>query len=44
MSSGSAAGRPRCCISPLRTLPVEGGLMVTGSHNPPDHNGLRDGG
>jgi phosphomannomutase len=23
------------------TLPVEGGLMVTGSHNPPDHNGFK---
>ena len=23
------------------TLPVDGGLMVTGSHNPPDHNGFK---
>src|SRR3954454_14753718 len=23
------------------TLEVEGGLMVTGSHNPPDHNGVK---
>src|SRR3954462_2829230 len=23
------------------TLEVEGGLMVTGSHNPPDHNGFK---
>src|SRR5260221_7880275 len=23
------------------TLPVDGGIMVTGSHNPPDHNGFK---
>jgi phosphomannomutase len=23
------------------TLPVQGGIMVTGSHNPPDHNGFK---
>jgi phosphomannomutase len=23
------------------TLPVDGGVMVTGSHNPPDHNGFK---
>ena len=41
MSCGSAAGRPRCCISPRRRSAVDGGLMVTGSHNPPDHNGFK---
>jgi phosphomannomutase/phosphoglucomutase len=25
----------------LFTLPVEGGVMVTGSHNPPDYNGFK---
>jgi phosphomannomutase len=24
-----------------RTLPTDGGIMVTGSHNPPDHNGFK---
>ncbi|MGQ0677334.1 MAG: phosphoglucomutase/phosphomannomutase PgmG [Rhodospirillales bacterium] len=24
-----------------RTLPADGGIMVTGSHNPPDHNGFK---
>ena len=41
MSCGSAAARPRCCISPPRRLAVDGGIMVTGSHNPPDHNGFK---
>ncbi len=25
----------------VNTLPVDGGLMVTGSHNPPSHNGFK---
>jgi phosphomannomutase len=43
---GAEIVRIGCGPSPMlyfaaATLPVEGGLMVTGSHNPPDHNGFK---
>ena len=41
MSCASASGRRRCSISRGDTLGVDGGIMVTGSHNPPDHNGFK---
>ena len=37
----SAWGRARCSISPSSTLDVQGGIQVTGSHNPADYNGFK---
>jgi len=36
----SAAGRPDAVLR-LGDAWVDGGIMVTGSHNPPDHNGFK---
>ena len=37
----SASGPARCSISPSPRLSVQGGIQVTGSHNPPDYNGFK---
>jgi len=45
-ASGMEVIRIGCGPTPMlyyaaRTLPADGGIMVTGSHNPPDHNGFK---
>ena len=40
-SCGSAWARRRCSISPRPTLDVDGGIQITGSHNPADYNGFK---
>ena len=41
MSSASGSGLLLMLYFAAATLGVDGGLMVTGSHNPPDHNGFK---
>ena len=40
-ASGSASGRRRCSITPRPSSSVDGGIMITGSHNPADYNGFK---
>jgi phosphomannomutase len=46
MASGVEVVRIGCGPTPMlyfaaKTLPTDGGIMVTGSHNPPDYNGFK---
>ncbi len=41
MCCGSGAARRRCSISPCARSALDGGVMITGSHNPADYNGFK---
>ncbi len=41
MSSRIGLGPTPMLYFAAATLDVDGGIMVTGSHNPPDHNGFK---
>jgi phosphomannomutase len=39
--SASEWGRPRCSIMPKLQEDVQGGIQITGSHNPANYNGFK---
>ena len=41
MSIAPGSARRRCVYHAVHTTGADGGVMVTGSHNPPDYNGFK---